>query len=96
MLVELLVTNVPPHIGPFEFPTVSPAGSVSVKPTPVSDAGFPVGFVIVKLKLVVPFGEMVAGLKAFASAGGATTFTLAVATAPLPPSVEVMFPVVLF
>src|SRR2546421_208318 len=54
MLVELLVTNVPPHIGPFEFPTVSPAGSVSVKPTPVSVA------VIVPVQppglLLSPFG----------------------------------------
>jgi hypothetical protein len=75
---------------------VIPAGSVSVKATPVNAAVFAAGFVMVKLKADVPFGEMAVGLKAFAIDGGATTARLAEAVPPVPPSVELTLPVVLF
>ncbi len=78
------------------FATVSPVGSVSVNATPVSGLTFATGFVIVKVSEVVAFTAIVAGLNTLAMEGGAATLTEAVAVPPVPPSVEVTLPVVLF
>jgi len=97
-VIKLLpvTVNVPPHwLEPALFGVVSPAGKVSVKPTPVN-AVDEFGFVIVKLRLVVPPTAMLAAPNALLIVGGATTVTVAVLlTAPVPPSVDVMAPVVL-
>ena len=99
MPVGAVVVNVP-LLGPQALvlealATVSPVGSVSVKATPVSGSTFPAGLVMVKVSEVVPFRAMVEGLKTFAIDGGASTFRVLVAVPPVPPSVEVTFPVVL-
>ena len=88
----------PPQVpaSPLGEATVIPAGSVSVNATPVNAAVFADGFVMVKLRADVPFGEIAVGLKAFAMDGGATTTRLAEAVPPVPPSVDATFPVVLF
>ena len=74
--------------------TVIPAGSVSVKATPVSELPA-FGLVMVKLKLVVPFSGMVAAPKDLAMLGGAIAVRLAEAVFPVPPLVEETAPVVL-
>src|SRR5258707_10873166 len=51
---------------------------------------------MVKVNEVVAFNEMVEGLNTLAIEGGASTFTLAEAVPPVPPSVDVTLPVVLF
>jgi hypothetical protein len=56
----------------------SPAGSESVNASPFSATVFPAGFVIVKLRLVVPFSGIVAAPKAFAIDGGDRTFCVSV------------------
>ncbi len=63
----------PPHepVSPFGVATTRPAGSVSVKPTPVS-AVPAFGLVSVKVSVVVPFTTMLAAPKALAIVGGAT------------------------
>jgi hypothetical protein len=76
--------------------TVRPVGSVSVKATPVSATALAAGFVMVKVSEVVAFRAMLLGLKTLAIDGGATTLMLAEAVPPVPPSVEVTLPVVLF
>ena len=73
-----------------------PAGNVSVNATPVKPAVFAAGLVSVKLSVETPFGEIAVGLNAFAIDGGATTTSVAEAVPPVPPSVEVTLPVVLF
>src|ERR1035438_9064698 len=87
----------PPHVPlrPFGVLTTSPAGSVSVNATPVTEDPL-LGLVMVKLKLVVPFTAMVAAPNAFVMVGEASTVTLAEAVPPVPPSVELIVPVVLF
>ena len=67
-----------------------------MKATPVSATVLAAGLVTVKVSVVVPFSGMEIGLNAFAITGGATTMTLAEAVKPVPPSVEVTAPVVLF
>src|SRR5260370_25587509 len=91
-----VVVNVPPQALAEELATVSPVGSVSVKATPVSGTVLAPGLVMVKVSDVVVFSAMVAGLKALAIEGGATTVMEAEAVPPAPPSVEVTLPVVLF
>jgi len=97
-VIKLLpvTVKVPPHwLEPALFGVVSPAGRVSVKPTPVNDVD-EFGLVIVKLRLVVPPTEMFAAPNALLIVGGASTVTVAVLlVAPVPPSVDVMAPVVL-
>ena len=68
--------TVPPHVpaSPFGVATTRPAGSVSVKPTPVS-AVPAFGLVSVNVSAVVPFCRTLSGAKALAIAGGATTVT---------------------
>src|SRR6185503_11817355 len=81
-------------LNPFGVATTKPAGRLSVKATPLSAT--PVfGLVIVKVSVVTPFSGMVAAPNCFAMDGGETTVKLAVAVLPVPPLVEVTFPVVL-
>ena len=89
---------VPPQVfvRPFGVATTKPVGSMSVNATPVSPSVFAAGFVSVKVRDVVPFKGTNAAPKALAMDGGATTPTLAEAVPPVPPSVEVTLPVVLF
>jgi hypothetical protein len=88
----------PPQVlvSPFGVATTIPAGSVSVNATPVSVTAFAAGFVIVNVSDVVPFSGRLDAPKAFAIDGGTTTLMLADAVPPVPPSVEVTFPVLLF
>src|SRR5262249_43621771 len=76
--------------------TARPLGSVSITETPVSALTFAPGFVSVNVSCEVEPGTIAAGLKAIATAGGACTATLADAVPPVPPSVEVTLPVLLF
>ena len=96
MLAGAVVVSVPPHTVAVLLATVKPVGSVSANATPVSGATFAAGLVIVKVSEVVAFTAIVAGLNALAMDGGASTVMLADAVAPVPPSVEVTGPVVLF
>lgn len=86
-----------PHVplSPFGVDTTSPEGSVSVNATPVSTTVFAAGLVMVKVRVVFPFSEIVVGLKDFAMDGGATTVRFAVAVLPVPPLLEVTAPVTL-
>jgi hypothetical protein len=90
-----VVVSVPPQTVDVAFATVSPVGSVSVNATPVSETALAAGFVMVNVSDVVAFSAMVFGLKTLAIAGGATTWRVAVAVLPVPPSVEVTALVVL-
>jgi len=94
--VGAVVVSVPPQTVAEALATVRPVGSVSVNATPVSETAFAAGLVIVNVNDVVAFSEMVEGLNTFAIDGGATTLTLAEAVPPVPPSVDVTLPVVLF
>jgi hypothetical protein len=81
---------------PFGVDTTSPAVSVSVKATPVNAAAA-FGFVMVKLRLVVPFIGILVAPNPFVIDGGASTVTVAVLEVePVPPSRELTVPVVLF
>src|SRR5438874_953165 len=96
MPVGAVVVSVPPHTVAEALATVSPVGSVSVNATPVSATVFAAGLVMVKVNEVVPFNGMPAGLNTLAMEGDATTASTAVLlVAPVPPSVEVITPVVL-
>src|SRR5882724_1290220 len=89
---------VPPQVlvKPFGVATTTPAGKVSANATPVSAPAFAPGLVMVKVSDVVPFNGTLAAPNALAIDGGATTLMLADAVPPIPPSVDVTFPVVLF
>src|SRR5579859_3618747 len=99
MLVDpATAVAVPPQVldSPFGVATTSPMGSVSVKATPASATVLAAGLVMVRVSVVVPFNGMLVGLKALAITGGATTVMGAVLlVVPVPPSVEVIAPVVL-
>jgi hypothetical protein len=95
--IELGLVNVtipPPHKMALAFGTVSPTGSVSVNPTPVSVTGFAAGLVITKCNAVVPFRTTDAGSNDVTVVGGATTVSEADAAFPVPPSFDVIAPVV--
>jgi len=92
----LVVVKVPPHTVAEAFATVSPAGKVSVKATPLSASGFAAGLVMVKVNEVVPLSGILAAPKALAMLGGASTLSVAEAVPPVPPLAEVTLPVVLF
>ena len=94
--VGAVVVKVPPQTVAEAFATVSPVGSVSANATPVSDTVLAAGFVIVNVSDVVAFNAMLLGLNTLAIDGGATTSMLAEAVPPVPPSVDVTLPVVLF
>src|SRR6266853_5348786 len=76
--VGAVVVTVPPQTGAEAFATVSPAGKVSVKATPVRGSTLAAGLVIVNCRLVVAFKLMVEGLNNLAIEAGASTFTVAV------------------
>ena len=91
-----MVVSVPPHTVAVAFATVSPVGNVSVNATPLRAIALAAGFVMVNVSEVVAFKAMLLGLNTLAMDGGASTLMLAEAVPPVPPSVEVTFPVVLF
>ena len=79
-----------PHVPvrPFGVETTKPAGSVSLKPTPVR--GVPVLlFWMVNESDVEPFSGMLAAPNALMITGGPTTVIEAFVVLPVPPSVEV-------
>src|SRR5260221_197248 len=88
----------PPQVlvSPFGVATTSPAGRLSVTATPVSAIPLVTGLVMVRVSAEVPFSAIGVGLNALAIDGGASTARLAEAVPPVPPSVEVTLPVVLF
>ena len=90
------MVSVPPHTATDALAIVRPVGNVSVKLTPASGSGLLVGFVIVNVSELVAFRGMPDGLKDSAIEGGASTFMIADAVWPVPPSVDVTVPVVLF
>src|SRR5215470_16646790 len=100
MLVELAAAvTVPPQVllTPGVLATCNPLVNVSLKAIPFSALVLAAGLVIVKVTVVVPFSEMLAAPKALLMVGGATTFIGAVLLVlPVPPSVELIAPVVLF
>ena len=89
---------VPPHVfvSPLGVDTTIPAGKVSVNATPVSATVLAVGLVMVMVSEDVALSAILVGLNALAIEGGATTAMLAEAVPPVPPSVELTAPVVLF
>jgi len=90
--------TVPPQllVTPGVDATCNPPVSVSLKAIPFSALVLAAGLVIVKVTVVVPFNEIAAAPNAFEIVGGATTFSRAVLLAvPVPPSVELIAPVVL-
>ena len=91
-----VTVKVPPHCELVPLATVRPVGRVSVNPTPVSEAGFPAGLVIVNVSNVVLFKEIGLGTNDLEITGGASTKTEAEAVKPVPPSFEVTALVVLF
>jgi hypothetical protein len=99
MLAEPAVAvAVPPQVllSPFGVATIRPDGSVSVKAAPVRATVLAAGLVSVKVSKDVPFTTIAAGVNTLAIEGGASTATLADAVPPVPPSVDVTAPVVLF
>jgi hypothetical protein len=96
MPVGAVVVSVPPQTVAVAFATVSPVGSVSVNATPLSGSTLAAGLVMVNVSEVVAFSAMLLGLNTLAMDGGASTLMLAEAVPPVPPSVELTFPVVLF
>src|SRR5215468_5718030 len=83
-------------VKPFGVATTNPVGSVSLNATPASATVLAAGFVMVKVSVLVPFNGIELGLKALAIDGGATTVRVAVLlVVPVPPSVELIAPVVL-
>ena len=97
-LPAVAVIAPPPHapVRPLGVATRSPAGNASVNATPVS-AVTALGLLIVKLTDDVPPGVIDEGVRLLAIAGGTNAFTpsVALATLPVPPLVEVTFPVTL-
>jgi len=92
-----IAVNVPPHelLAPGVEATCRPVGKLSVTATPLKAAPG-LGFVMASVRLVVPLTAMFPAPNAFVIEGGATTSKLAVLlVAPVPPSVELMAPVVL-
>jgi hypothetical protein len=99
VLAPALAPIAPPPqapVRPFGVATTKPAGKASVNPTLVSARVFAAGFVMVKLKAVVPFSGIVAVANDLLIEGGSSTVMLADAVPPAPPSTEVTTPVVLF
>jgi hypothetical protein len=88
--------SVPPQTVAEALATVRPVGSVSIKATPVRATVLAAGLVMVNVSEVVAFRAMLLGLNTLAIDGGATTLIEAEAVPPVPPSVEVTLPVVLF
>src|SRR5436305_3807137 len=99
MLVELAAAvTVPPQVllTPGVEATCNPLVNVSLNATPFSALVLLAGLVIVNVTVVVPFSVIFAAPNALLIVGGATTFIVAVLlAAPVPPSVELIAPVVL-
>src|SRR5260221_544325 len=93
-----VAVTVPPHtpLNPFGVATNNPAGNVSLKATP--DSEDVLGFVMVKVRLVEPFKAIEDAPNALLMVGtDEPTVMLAVLlVAPVPLSVELIAPVVLF
>src|SRR5689334_13422978 len=94
--VGAVVVSVPPQTVAEALATVRPVGKVSLKATPAWATALAAGLVMVKVNEVVAFKPIAEGLKALAIAGGPCTLMVAEAVLPVPPSVEVTLPVVLF
>src|SRR6185437_15253138 len=82
-------------VRPLGVEITKPAGSVSLKATPVS-ATVVLGFVMVKLSEVEPFNGMLAAPKAFAMVGGPTTVIEALEVLPVPPLIDVTWTLLFF
>jgi hypothetical protein len=99
MLVEFAVAvTVPPQVllTPGVDATCNPFVNVSLNAIPFSALVLLAGLVIVKVTVVVPFSVIFAAPNALLIVGGATTFKVAVLlVVPVPPSVELIAPVVL-
>src|SRR5215813_1300364 len=81
-------------VTPGVLATCNPLVSVSLKAIPFSAEVLAAGFVIVNVKVVVPFGGRLLTPNALLMVGAATTFRVAVLlVAPVPPSAEVIAPV---
>jgi hypothetical protein len=89
------VVTVPPQAEEVPSATLNPAGSTSVKATPVRVVVV-FELVMVNVRVDVPPIEIEVGLKDLAMLGGATTVMLAAAALPLPPLADVTLPVRLF
>src|SRR5579864_4940708 len=90
--------TVPPQVllTPGVLATCNPFVKVSLNATPFSALVLAAGLVIVKVTVVVPFREILAAPNALLMVGGAAIFTVAVLLVlPVPPSVELIAPVVL-
>src|SRR5262249_7657279 len=90
--------TVPPHVllTPGVLATCRPLVNVSLNAIAFSALVLLPGFVMVNVTVVVPFREILAAPNALLMVGGATTFISAVLlVVPVPPSVEVIAPVVL-
>jgi len=74
--------------------TTNPAGSASVKATPLS-ASVVFGFVMVKVTEVLWLSSILAAPNALVMLGGVATLRFADAVLPVPPFVDVTAPVVL-
>ena len=97
-VVPWLAAIVPPlqlPVRPLGVDTTSPAGKVSLKPTPVSVVVVLLLFTV-KLKLVEPFNGIEVGLKTVAMEGGATTVSEALEVLPVPALVEVTVTLLFF
>lgn len=87
--------QVPPR--PLGVATTRPVGRVSVNATPASATVLAAGLVRVNVSVETPVDAIAVGLKTLAIVGGATTTIVAVLlVVPVPPSTEVIRPVVLF
>src|SRR6478752_2002395 len=80
-------------LSPFGVETTRPAGSASLKATPVSAVAV-FGLLMEKLSDVLAFSRMLAAPNAFVMVGGVATVRFAEAVFPVPPLVEVTLPVV--
>src|SRR6266851_2923189 len=87
-MVRLLV---PPQTLLIPLATVSPAGSVSVKATPVRATELAAGFVIVNCNNVVAFKAIGEGLNNLAIDGGATLLRLKVACGAGPAATSTVY-----
>src|SRR5438105_1532712 len=97
LLLAAVAVNTPPQllVALAGVATTRPAGKLSVTPTPLKAAPR-FGLVIVSVRLAVPPTGTLAAPNDFAIDGGATTSRSAVLlVVPVPPSVELMLPVVL-
>ena len=74
--------------------TTRPAGRLSVNAMPVNEV-LVFGLEMLKVSDVVPFSGITAAPKALVMVGGVPTLKFADAVLPVPPFVEVTFPVVL-